>query len=443
MIRRMIAAVIAIGVLSGGRTFGQSEEDAVRPFLHEFGPGARALAMGGAYAALAEDYTAVYWNPAGLAQIRKMEFAASLSHTRINNEIGYYGTVADNTNGFTKFNSVGMVFPVPTYRGSLVFAVGYNRVGHYDDFSEVIGWAPLSTGGRFYQSERTTVDGGLNQWAFSGAVDLTRSLSVGATLNLLVGGDNTAITYLEDDQEDVLTSEIRTVDIGVDKDFTGVSLKAGALGKPTENLRIAVTATTPQRVVVEERSTLYDYLRYDDGVEDPISDDSYRKYTIYSPWKFEIGASYKYRLATVSSTLEFLDWTESEFRSNIVDDEGRDIDGDLNASIRKNYRSVVNVRMGGEVLVPALGVKAMAGYATQTSPLKTSVESVNSNRQYLSGGVSFLLDKQVKIDLAYQYGWWKQSTVDDLLGQDDLNRYYSTSEKIRTNRLLLSLSYRF
>src|SRR5512143_3591146 len=38
------------------------------------GFGARAAAMGGAFVGLADDYTAVFWNPAGLAQLKKPTF---------------------------------------------------------------------------------------------------------------------------------------------------------------------------------------------------------------------------------------------------------------------------------------------------------------------------------------------------------------------------------
>lgn len=43
----------------------------------DIGVGARALGMGGAYTALADDANALYWNPSGLAKLEKREFTAS------------------------------------------------------------------------------------------------------------------------------------------------------------------------------------------------------------------------------------------------------------------------------------------------------------------------------------------------------------------------------
>lgn len=42
----------------GGKTGGN---------IHAFPPGARAYGMGGAFVAVADDASALYWNPAGLA----------------------------------------------------------------------------------------------------------------------------------------------------------------------------------------------------------------------------------------------------------------------------------------------------------------------------------------------------------------------------------------
>lgn len=43
----------------------------------DIGVGGRALGMGGAYTALADEVNALYWNPAGLSRLEKREFTAS------------------------------------------------------------------------------------------------------------------------------------------------------------------------------------------------------------------------------------------------------------------------------------------------------------------------------------------------------------------------------
>jgi hypothetical protein len=65
----LAVALLAVGV-------GDS-----KAYVHKYaaafldtGVGARALAMGGAFVAVADDATAAYWNPAGLVQLREREF---------------------------------------------------------------------------------------------------------------------------------------------------------------------------------------------------------------------------------------------------------------------------------------------------------------------------------------------------------------------------------
>jgi len=66
MLRRgIVVASLLLLLLAGGLTFAQDGVDAGS--FARFGVGARALGMGGAFAALVDDMTAPFWNPAGLA----------------------------------------------------------------------------------------------------------------------------------------------------------------------------------------------------------------------------------------------------------------------------------------------------------------------------------------------------------------------------------------
>lgn len=67
-------------------TFAQGQAGQAAPFLY-FGVGAKALSMGGAFAGLANDATAGYWNPAGLTQLKTDEI--STMHTELFLDIKY------------------------------------------------------------------------------------------------------------------------------------------------------------------------------------------------------------------------------------------------------------------------------------------------------------------------------------------------------------------
>lgn len=71
----------------------------------EIGVGARAMAMGGAYTAIANDATALYWNPAGVAFSSAVE--VELMHIR---------WLAG-----TDYNFIGVVIPIPEIRSTIGF----------------------------------------------------------------------------------------------------------------------------------------------------------------------------------------------------------------------------------------------------------------------------------------------------------------------------------
>ncbi len=65
----------------------------------EIGIGARAEALGGAFTALSNDASALYWNPAGLAQIQNISFTANHTGWLANTNFQYFGIVLPFGNG--------------------------------------------------------------------------------------------------------------------------------------------------------------------------------------------------------------------------------------------------------------------------------------------------------------------------------------------------------
>lgn len=110
-----LRAILVFTICFLGADFAQAQLDFVTDvsgvgtnaaaFL-EIGVGARAMAMGGAYASVANDATALYWNPAGIAWISGMQ--CELMHNE---------WLVD-----TNFDFVGMVVPLPTIRSTVGFS---------------------------------------------------------------------------------------------------------------------------------------------------------------------------------------------------------------------------------------------------------------------------------------------------------------------------------
>lgn len=73
------------------------------------GIGARAMGMGGAFISVADDSTAIYWNPAGLGTINKYSIAAMGQSVGA----GQWETIKDIS---PSFQFIGFTFPVNTFR---------------------------------------------------------------------------------------------------------------------------------------------------------------------------------------------------------------------------------------------------------------------------------------------------------------------------------------
>jgi hypothetical protein len=89
----MAAVLCLFAAPAGAAVFGASGRGTTAAPLLEFGVGARAIAMGEAYSAAADDSTALYWNPAALTQIKTL--SVTLMHAPALNasyfDAAYYG----------------------------------------------------------------------------------------------------------------------------------------------------------------------------------------------------------------------------------------------------------------------------------------------------------------------------------------------------------------
>ncbi|MCK4271033.1 hypothetical protein KAX22_00180, partial [bacterium] len=287
-----------------------------------FGVGARAMGMGGAAIAVSDDFSALYWNPAALAQVRRIEISGGLSHQRYTCRTTYYGNDAKDRESNTRLNAIGMVFPVPTYRGSLVFALGAGRDRNFDAIFVQRGY---STKDNWWQEGREIQSGGLLAWSVGGAVDVSPTLSLGAAINLWDGDYNYDWDAFFADTRDIWTEWPNDYDTTYihdvkSADFDGVGIKLGGLLRLSRFVKAGMTISSPVTYDISGELVMMIRDVFDDGDEDQYRETVYFQNEISTPWEFGFGMAWSVPTFLMAADLRYADWSQMKFNDQPLED---------------------------------------------------------------------------------------------------------------------------
>ncbi len=469
--------------------YAQNELDAIRFSQQGLGIGARALGMGGAYTGIANDYSAIFYNPAGLGQIKRMEFNLGFDFYQYNSAATYLDTKQDALNSRTAIQSLGFVMPFPTYQGSFVMAFGYNRQANFTGAQNINafnpsqsildGFAATSTPrfdsnnniilsdlasyaweqfllndsaglyvnpirGNVLQNSELLEDGGRNSFAIATAIEVAPSLFVGGTLNIMSGSYSYIRTYRESDaQNRYQTFQSLTLEETIETDITGWNLKASLMYVLDDHLRLGLAVETPTTLTFNELSTqtLSSRFKSAPAPNQPLSFSDRLpannfEYRLRTPFVFSGGVSLEEPNFTISAQATFTDWTQLEYRA-----DGESF-ADLNRIFKTDFQQTIDYAVGAELRSVFLPVRVRAGYNYQLSPLKfrdaarTQPTTNDDARKTLTFGAGLLLRKTLSIDVAYL------RTTQSIFGS-----LYTGSaqvgETLTLNSIVLTTSFRF
>lgn len=389
------------------------------------GIGARAIGLGGAYIGVADDYSAIYWNPAGLGQLKNDEFFASLTHNYRNIDTKFLGLKTDNPQSKTTLGALGFVYPVEVYRGSLVFAGGYNSVHNYNSLFGYSGFnqGPSYMGATFSspeipdrltQDETVEIGGNLSQLSFGGAFEAAENVFIGVTVNYWTGVMNYNQVFQEWDLHDyytVLPNDFDNYinDNIIDTDIRGYDVLVGAMFKVSPQLRLGAVINTPRFITLTEDWSINEDMTFDDGTTELLEDfDDFGvfEYKVRMPFVLGAGLSYSFPNGLVSGELQYTDWTQFYFRDEFP--VAGYTKGSANRNIKRTLRAVFSPKVGLELGFPN-EMKFRAGFANVPTPL-IDAES-KYDRKYLSLGMGFFMGGTTNIDIAYRRGWWETNSV--------------------------------
>lgn len=395
-----------------------------------FGVGARAMGMGGAHIAVATDATALVYNPAGLARVKRIEFSGGLTHQRLRNETGWLGFPeadggysVDYNDGRlqsnTRLSSANIVLPVPTYRGSLVFALGVNRVKSFDKVMK-LSWKGEGELPKGIESE----SGGIYLWSFGGAIDISPNVSVGGALNFWSGTDNYSWLY-EDYGSNVDTVYRYKYDDTIKDRYSGFNLKLGVRVQPNKFLIVGSTIESPVTYTIKEDWTQTTDIMYYQPPLDPVNDfnSGSPEYKISLPFSMGVGIALNFSNLLLAGDLNYADWTQMEYK-RLADM------AEANRMIKDSYTDAIRWHLGAEYLFPTIGTTLRVGYYQNPLPYKSTW--IKKDRNYFTAGFGFLIDQVMTLDLAWVHGSWE---VNDF--------GIGLAEKYSTNQIFLTTAYHF
>ncbi|MCP4106293.1 MAG: hypothetical protein GY749_12260 [Desulfobacteraceae bacterium] len=265
-----------------------SGQETELPFsFYPVGSGARAVGVGGAFIAVADDATAASWNPGGLTQLRKPELSIvgagfhrgeDISFGKKPEASGYHSITDQN------INYLSAAYPFELFNRNMTAAISYQ---HLFDFTR--NWKYTFTHNSDEYSSKENWDfqqtGRLSALGFSYCIQvIPEHLSLGMTFNLWKDGltpDKWRRNYHKNETgttgNSPFTHEYKRND---EYSFNGFNTVLGALWRINDKLSIGMVFKTPFKADVEHRmykiwheneSYIPDYTVVNEEIEMPMS----------------------------------------------------------------------------------------------------------------------------------------------------------------------------
>ena len=472
--KSIIALIIVFGFSI--QAFAQNYTDALllsEPGLYS---DARALSMGNSYTGLSNDYSAVFFNPAGLGQIKKMGMSLSFDMNSFGNKSSFFSNDNNSSQSTFNFSQLGLVFPVPTVQGSLVFAIGYNRNKEFNSLTKFSGFNngdnsfirylsldnndvpynlflsyPLYDNQNNYIKDTTDIFGNLNQsgnikakgrlssWSFASSIEVAKDLFIGATFDILSGNYKRDRKYYEDDTKNIYTglldpgepttNDFQTFYLNdiIDWDLSGWDFKLGMLYNWKDYFRFGADIKFPSHYTIKESYYISTYSEFGSGTRYDFSNTDNVEYKIQTPYEYSLGASISENMFTVSAGIKIIDYTQMEF----TDGFDKQYRIEKNAEIEDLFRLAPSYNIGIEAEIPKLPLTVRIGGIYIKSPY--SDDPTDFDKKYITAGFGVMLGNNMRIDVGYAYGWWK-----DVIDNYDSN-VSRINQDINVNNLVLNL----
>jgi long-subunit fatty acid transport protein len=432
--RRVILFVLISAVMCASSVHGETlfQQVGVASSPNPVGSGARAVGMGGAFIAVADDATAASWNPSGLIQLERPEVSivggylyskesfSSDDHPEIDN-------TGDTSDFSVNYFSASYPFHLFT---NMVASINYQRLYEFNrDFGHELD---LSTPGLMLTQEKHyKQEGYLGALGFALAIQLHPRLSIGATLNVWTdkllwqnGWDETfkeRTSGMQGGVPVIIDTEIQDQY----SDFHGVNANFGVLWSVTNWMAIGAVIKTPFDASINHEFRFNQVTQLGEPLNRKIQSQQriHEDVDLEMPLSYGVGLSLRFSDAlTLALDVYRTNWSGY----TLEDSKGNrfsPIDGQLKRF--SNIEDTTQVRIGGEyLLIPRTGntvIPLRAGLFYDPEPSEGDVKDF-----YGFSVGSGIVYKGVIFDMAYQFRWGKDVDTGNLIQGSEADVYQHT-----------------
>jgi long-subunit fatty acid transport protein len=408
------------------------------------GSGARAMGMGGAFIAVADDATAASWNPAGLIQLEKPEISLVGTFFKVREELESSHSEVSGMNEKESYdlNYLSFAYPFRFLNHNLVASLNYQRLyDMYQRLSFDYNYAGNFSDGSTYELNQAVTykqDGGVKALAPALALQIIPQLSIGITLNFwtdeLFWENGWSERYYAKGKGNIRGIPIETEDNIYEKysSFKGFNCNLGFLWDINSKVTMGGVIKTPFTADLHHRykfHTQQTYPTYDRTIKGGY--EFSEGVELKMPMSYGLGFAFRLSDAlTLSFDLYRTEWSEFFME----DGEGHDT-SPIDGKERKHshVHDTTQVRTGIEYLIikeeTVIPLRAGLFYDPQPS------EEHPDDFFGFSLGTGIMV-KNVVIDWAYQFRYGG-NVRGDSIGLPD------TKEDVTQHSILMSIIYHF
>ncbi len=469
MSKKSILLLIGVFIISATQVKAQSADDVLRYSLEYPSYDPVSLVIPGV--SNATGFGAYQENPASMALFDESFLSMGLSSRFIDETGTYLSNTSNNSDNQTGIGDLGLVYKVPTTRGSLVVGGGYSQTTDFNRALSASGRNERSTITDFYNTtaddslffaafdayavDFATTDSsfaetssifrigfpqypGINQdmeltergktgeYSLFLATEFLENFYVGGSIGYYSGTYTYRREFLESDRQndydatfidsdgdgnpDTDIDNILSED-RIDAEIQAFSARLGIIYEPIPEFRLAASYEFPSKLFIDEEFNTIITTTFDNTIQFSDEAPGAFSYTITRPQRIKAGVTFKgVPKLTLSGSAEAIAYSDAEINFDELD--LNPLENDINNEVQSAFNDVVNLRGGLEYKTNDTFTTRF-GYAYFPSPQ----DGINSDRQFISGGFSAVLTKGLTFDFGIQYSFW-----------DDQNALYSTPE---------------